>query len=380
MKVLANVPLSRYSGYGQDGIGLVQALVRAGVDVRLRPAHVDAPLPEDVCRVLMRPLEPPFDLALVHVDPGSMDVSNATRANSKLIVGWTMWEYTSVSNMDRSARKTLRRRTRHLDLLLCYDEVSRAALEPRVDCPVAVLQGGFDPALWKPQRRDWGSDRFGFCMVGALSPRKDPFVAIQAFQSLKDDPGVEFDGAELHLKTNVAGLHPAMAEHIPKMRVHYAVWPMDVLVKFYAANHVLLAPSRGEGKNVPALEFMSTGGTAIATNWGGHVQWMNPSYAYPLDYIERPVDEGHPDCLQARASVEHLRDLMLHTYRNRDEARAKGDLAASVIPEMCSWDAVVERLFMNIGGWCGDLGRSVQALAAACRPREVDREPVLRWV
>lgn len=186
------------------------------------------------------------------------------------------------------------------------------------------------------------------CMEGQLHQRKDPFVAIQAFQELKEELPEEFEPAELHLKTNITGLHPAIEEMIPKLRIHYDVWPHDVLQQFYAKQHVLLAPSRGEGKNLPALQFLSTGGTVIATNWGGHQQWLHPSYAYPLDYELRPVSGTYPDCLQARASKDHLKALMLHTFRNRNEAREKGRRGADMIPGICGWHPVMERLFANL--------------------------------
>lgn len=182
------------------------------------------------------------------------------------------------------------------------------------------------------------------CMVGQLHERKDPFAAIQAFQELKTELPEEFEQAELHLKNNLPTLHPAMENWIPKLRVHYAIWPQDILYKFYGKQHVLLAPSRGEGKNLPALEFQATGGAVIATNWGGHVGWLDPSFAYPLNYSMAPVDNGHPNCLQARADKDHLKELMLHVYRNRAEVKRKGELASSVISRSMNWDAVIERL------------------------------------
>lgn len=148
--------------------------------------------------------------------------------------------------------------------------------------------------------------------------------------------------------TNVTGLHPAMEQTVDRLRIHYDVWPHDVLSEFYRAQHCLLAPSRGEGKNMPALQFMSSGGVVIATNWGGHRQWLSPAYSYPLDYELRPVSPTTPNCLQARASKDHLKHLMLHVFRNRTEAREKGALAASTIPGFCGWRPVMERFFIQL--------------------------------
>ncbi len=343
LKVLVKTPLNPYSGYGNDGIGIVTALADAGLDVYLDPSFVAPPLPPAVANLLTKRLAAPFDLLIHHVDPAQLGLSPEAARAAPVSVGWSMWEYTSLDNLP--GRSTLRKRLRPYSLVLGYDTVTTEAFRRYVTGPQATLQGGFWPADWPHVQRDWHGDRFGFAMVGQLHQRKDPFVAIQAFKELKDEHPEEFEGAELHLKTNSPGLHMAMEQWVPKLRVHYSVWPADVLREFYANMHCLLAPSRGEGKNVPALEFLSTGGTVIATNWGGHTQWLSSAIGYPLNYTLQPIDGGKPNCHNARADKDHLKQLMLHVFRNRDEAKRKGDLGASVIPDMCSWHAVVRRLF-----------------------------------
>jgi glycosyltransferase involved in cell wall biosynthesis len=348
MKVLLQVALSPYSGYGLDGIGMARAFQRMGADVYLAPYSVQAPLPPEIAALLCKDPEAPFDLFVSHLDPSLIEVSDAIRRSAKLAVGWTMWEYTSFDNLP--GRKGMHRRIKNFDALLSYDSVTQGCFEPiiRDETKLLTLQGGFDPRPWQYIERDWHSDRFGFCMNGALSERKDPFVAIEAFRQLKEEHPVEFEPAELHLKTSIRTLHPGIEEVIPKVRIHYDIWPTDVLQQFYAAQHVLLAPSRGEGKNVPALEFQATGGAVIATNWGGHQQWLHPSYAYPLDYELHPVDPRHPNSLNARASVQHLKELMLHTFRNREEVKQKALLASHTIPKIASWDSVVHRLLLQL--------------------------------
>jgi glycosyltransferase involved in cell wall biosynthesis len=255
------------------------------------------------------------------------------------------------------------------DGVLAYDAVTATAFRAASPIPVAILQGGFDPTGWKQESRDWFGPRFGFCMLGQLHSRKDPFVAVQAFTAARGLDKDFADQAFLSLKTTAPGLHKSMEEAYPRVKIYREVWPKEMVRRFYADHHVLVAPSRGEGKNMPALEFMATGGAVIATGWGGHSQWLHPSYAYSLDYTLAPESPDFPKALQARASVEHLRDLMLHTFHHRSEVRDKADLAAEVIPRLCSWDSVVRRLFEStIKEFKG--GQQVADLAAACR-REV---------
>lgn len=367
MKVLLKTPASPYSGYGIDGIGLAQALMRMGLDVYLDPTHISPPLPPNVANLLTKRLQAPFDLLIHHIDPFQLGITPEARRAARVTVAWTMWEWSTLDNL--KGRSSLRRRLKDYDLVLGYDTVSAGALTEYAD-RVATLQGGFWPGDWPEQTRDWHGQRFGFCMTGALNQRKDPFVAIQAFKELKDEYPEEFDGAELHLKTNLPGLHSAMEQWVPKLRVHYDVWPTDVLRQFYAAQHVMLLPSRGEGKSVPALEFQSTGGVVIATNWGGPQQWLSSQYAYPLNYELVPESPTLPRCLNARADKDHLKHLMLHTYRNRAEAARKGALAARTIPAMCGWDAVMARLLTIVGE---KVPRGQHLAAEALRGKELIR-------
>lgn len=360
MKVLLRTPTSSYSGYGRDGIGLAQALTRWGADVYLQATHVDAPLPQDVANLLTKELVAPFDLYINHIDPSQLTCPDEVASQSGVSVAWTMWEYSNFRNASKVARKTLKKRLKNFDAFVGYSDVDPDCFRPYYKGPIFVQQGGFDPALWPEMSdRDWDCREFRFFMLGVLSERKDPFRAIEAFRLAKTmDP--EFDRwARLSLKTTAPGLHhkiedlfrqvdPETGVEYTSLRVFYDIWPTELIREFYRVQHVLLSPSRGEGKNVPALEFMSTGGTAIATNWAGHTQWLDPAYSFPLDYTLEPVDLEHRETLNARASVEHLAELMLQAFKDRAGTREKGRLAAQIIPQNHSWDAVVEKLFLKL--------------------------------
>lgn len=382
LKVLVKGPASQYTGYGSDTLGLVKALLNYGADVYLQPTHVDPPLPPEIAGLLTRTLEAPFDLCIHHTDPGQLELTESSRRASVVNVAWTMWEYSSLDNL--KSRRSLSKNLSQYDLVLGYDQISEGALAPYVERAQKVrksahpvlssLQGGYWSSLWKPVERDWTSPRFGFIMLGQLHDRKDPFLAFQAFQELKQEYPVEFEPATLSMKTNIKSLHPAMEIVVPKFRIFYDVWPMSTIKEFYAANHVLLAPSRGEGKNLPALEFMSTGGAVIATNWGGMSSWMSPQYAYPLEYTLRPIDGGHPECMQARASKDHLKALMLHAFRNRAEVKHKAEVASNVIPMSMDWSVVVQQLLRKVKDKIPGAGEKVYNKAMMCKPREETRQ------
>jgi glycosyltransferase involved in cell wall biosynthesis len=348
VKVLLRTPMSKFTGYGNDGIGLAQALVRYGADVYLQLTSVDAPLPEDVAALLTKEQRAPFDLYINHTDPMSLTLPDELRSVADVAVAWTMWEYTTYDNMSYGPRRSLRKRLKPFDAFMGYSPIDRDCVQPYYKGPVLIHQGGFDPEPWPVMERDWNSENFHFFMIGVLSPRKAPFAAVQAFAELQREHDDFRKYARLSLKTTAPGLHSGIQDAFPGVRIFYDVWPQDMVREFYRAQHVLLAPSRGEGKNMPALEFMSTGGVVIATNWAGHTQWLNPDYSYALDYTLEPQDIYKPTALNATVSIEDLKAKMLHVFRNRAEARNKGEIASRLIPQMSSWDAVVERMFLKL--------------------------------
>lgn len=354
LKCLVSVPLNPYSGYGNDGIGIVRALNDMGADVYLDPTLATPPLPQDIANLFTKSLVAPFDLNIHHVDPGNLELTPEKRRAADITVAWSMWEYSTFDNLKE--KRTLRKRLKDYDAVLGYDQVTaecfrpylRKATKKNPGQALGVLQGGYQPGRWPTCERDWFSEHFGFIMVGDCGDRKDPFVAIQAFEELKEEHPEEMAAVTLSIKSSRAVLHPLMEEWLPGLKIYNSIWSEETLAQFYANNHVLLAPSRGEGKNMPALEFQSTGGAVIATNWGGHQQWLNPEYSYPLDYALAPVNPQYENCLNARASKDHLKQLMLYTLRNRGEVKRKAELASQVIPALCSWDSVIDRLFRKL--------------------------------
>lgn len=352
MKVLVKVPLSPFGGYGRDGIEMITAMINRGWDVYINPTMVQAPLPEHIAALFTKPLQAPFDLYIQHVDPMQLECSDEAARSSDVAIGWTMWEYTGMKGvMPEKKRKTLKKRLKKFDALVGYSDIDVDAFKKYYpEEQIIVQQGGFDAEAWPvAQNRDWSDEKIRFIQHGVLSQRKDPFRLIRAFAELSRENEAFAQGAALALHTTAPGLHSKMEEVYTNLRVFYEVWPTEMVYSFYESAHVLVAPSRGEGKNLPALEFMSTGGTVIATDFSGHQQWLDPSYAFPLECtIEPAVNDPKTDAMNARADVEHLKELLLYCFENRDEVRRKGELASRIIPVNHSWDKVLDKLMLKL--------------------------------
>jgi glycosyltransferase involved in cell wall biosynthesis len=352
-RILFKTALTPFTGYGNDGLGLAVALGNAGFDVTLSPTNVEPPLPAPVAALLTRPIEPPYDLLLNHADPESLGLSEGEKRSAYKTMAWTMWEFRSMGEQfdapfgPEGYHKDLRERLATYDVLGVYDEVSREALMPYVseDTEVIKLQGGYWSEAWRadPRDRNW-EGTFRFCMHGQLHQRKNPFAAIEAFNKLKKEHGDDFD-AELHLKTTIRVLHPSMEQAYPGVKIWYETWSEKQLKEFYQRCHCLLAPSWGEGKNLPALQAQSTGLPVIATNVGGHAEWMDDDWSYDANF---DWGEHVPGIQSARVDVGHLASQMWRVYTNREEARRKGALAARVIPPQLDWSKVVERLRIQL--------------------------------
>jgi len=398
LKVLLKSPFSQYSGYGTDGFGLARALHRWGCDVYVQPTWLDVPVPRDLFPLFTKELRAPFDLLINHWDPEHLSITPEARQCARVAVGWTMWEFAGgpgkpradggprpVSGLVPHCRglTTLRGRLKWFDLVLGYDPVSLAAIEPYMPPKVhyGILQGGYDSGDWKPVERDWFGERFGFAMHGSLNRRKAPWTAIQAFNELKFEKGDEFAGATLALHTSMPDtLFPELNGPFEqqKIRVFVEAFDKPTLDQFYASAHCLLAPSWGEGKNLPALEFQTTGGVVAATNFGGHTMWLNGDYAYPLDYALVPTIPAKPWAAHhAEVSIEEMKRVIWHVFTNRAEAKRKAEMASRMIPQMCDWRVVVEDLFRRIGDVVTGPGPEVAAVAFGCR-REAEEEPG-RW-
>jgi glycosyltransferase involved in cell wall biosynthesis len=180
-------------------------------------------------------------------------------------------------------------------------------------------------------------------MLGQLSARKNAWATIDAWGKLKRTYP-EFASAELHLKSNNAHIHPSLEHVIPQLRVYNTSWPTETVREFYGAMHCLVSPSRGEGNLLPGLEFITSGGAFIGTNWGGIAGWLTPEIGYPLDYTLTQVQDSPPGVRWANVATDHLAETMLHVFRNREEARQKALVGSKLLPKTKSWDTYVARM------------------------------------
>lgn len=337
--VLLKVPMAANTGYGNDGFALARAFHEVGVDVRLQPTAVVPPVPMGAAMLLVKALDADFDLMIHHVDPDNLGLEPHEHRIPGKKIAWSMWEFTNYPD------DTLAERLDGYDLFLAYDEVSAEAFAPHCEkagVPLKILQGGVWAEDWQhdPRERDWtGPFRFG--MVGQLHQRKNPFAAIEAFREVHE----EYPHAELHLKTSVRTLHPAIQETNPGIFIHYEIWSQQRLKEFYKSLHCYVAPSWGEGKNLPALESQLMGIPAIYSDFGGHRQWGSSETGWP---VSGTIAEHLPGYPSFRVDHDSLVAAMKEAIANPSRTRMKGAQAAGLVAAQSDWVNVVKRLLVIV--------------------------------
>ena len=356
MRVLVRAPFNRYSGYGNDGVDIVRWLDRVGVDVYPWPINFMPGVPEDFAKLLTKKprrgsdaydvtltFAPPFDIRVSERSSKMIRQPGLPKNIARVHVGWSMWEQTKLTRDHMRGHGVGRSPWKHLTWMYATSQVSISAFmhyEPRVE--YRLLPCGIDGDLY-PFAKRGVSGPTRFCMVGELHVRKDPYLAIEAFHQLKREKGADFD-AELHLKTTVRGLPKQLESVVDGLYVHDDWWTYERLIRWMQDMHCYVGPSRGEGNLKPPMEFMATGGTVIVTNWSGPENWLHRDVGYPLNYRLGPVHPGEEDGpMEAKADLDHLKQLMWHVHTNRVEASRKGMLAAEWIRKVASWERIVRR-------------------------------------
>lgn len=354
MRLVLRAGFDRYSGYGNDAVDLAVNLAKAGVDVVPWPLSLLPGLPAAFTRLLEKDPRGPKDVVLTFAPPYDVKPWEVARGATKL-VGYSMWERTPIRPADLAAHDWPAdvaaggRAWEGLDLMVVTCPMNVEAFRGvDTEVPIQVVPCGIEPGDWPepPHRRD--RDRpLQFLMVGMLNGRKDPFALLDVWRDLKATvPG--FD-ARLHLHTLAPGLHPALVDtYGPDLTLSQRPLDRDGMVGMYHAADVMISVSRGEGNNKPAMEFMATGGTVMATDWGGHQNWLHRDVAYPLPGTLHQVDDPALDAQEFRVDPDALRATILHAWQHRDEVARKQALAGAWIRQTHAWPVVVDRLIRHL--------------------------------
>lgn len=341
LRVHIQVPLD-FSGYGQDGKGILRTFTKMGSYVTCQPFKVQTPLTDDIAQILTHQPDLPFDLFINHLNPDALAIPDEVKDVAYKKIAWTMWEW---DKFPEEYAEEIRKHLNDYDLVLGYDDISVTALKSTgTTTRVEKLQGGYDPDLWLDSgdelpERDWFAEEFVFVIAGELTPRKNPYVLLRALKSLYEE-GYKF---KLIMKNKFDfHLPPRIAEAYPFLELHSGeVWPQERIKKMYESAHCYVAPSQGEGKNLPPIEAGTTGCAMILSDIAGHREWARSEFATFVGGAWSTYDNG---CGCLNVNEEELKEACRDMMDNRMKAEQMGRMAHQILPASVSWDSVIRKL------------------------------------
>lgn len=238
-----------------------------------------------------------------------------------------------------------------------------------------VLPHGFHPEIYNPNIqaatiKGVPDDKFKFLTVAISHWRKGYDLLLRAYVE-------EFKGDDSVVLIMKVGTDPLESKKVPcqvdvqkliaELKTKYKYkWPeirmistrLDNLAKLYNAADVMVLPTRTECFSLTPLEASACKLPVITTNYGGHLDFLNESNSYLIDYKMRKAPrEGQywtfePNAELAEPDLEHLKHLMRTVKNNYVEAKEKAELAYQVAQNY-TWEKVVEDLLVMIKarGW-----------------------------
>jgi len=280
-------------------------------------------------------------------------------------VGYTMTEYNKVSSVWREQFK-------QLDFLFVP---SQGALDvfrnAGINTPAFVIHEGYNPDdhyyFERPQR-----DVFTFLLLGYLDERKNWMDIVRAFTS-------EF-GSREPVRLLLKNSNPLFGYKMPidpRIKVINHFLSTEQLQRLYEISDCLVFTTRGEGFGLPPLEAMATGLPVILTKWLGSAEYCNDHYNYSIDpiAIDYPVEiKGEDPGYMARLDVREIMYWMRYIYENREEAAAKGKLAAEWMRTAWTWDHAATKMLIALK----EIDKNwISNCDFACRMDYVDTGPYL---
>ena len=114
--------------------------------------------------------------------------------------------------------------------------------------------------------------------------------------------------------------------------------------------NALVSATRGEGFGLPILEAAASSLPIIATNWSGHLDFLDLGFFIKLDYELKEIDKRKidnnifiPDAKWAEVSEKDFKKNVRNFYKNRKGIQAKSNKLATKVKQNFSFSAISEQ-------------------------------------
>lgn len=313
---------SVYTGYGNVLIELAIELDRR-LPVGVWLHDVTMGLPREFTVILEREIPVGYEIYLEITSP----MQCAGKMTKAFTVLYTMWEQTKfLNNCHLPEMKSY-------DLIITPSFLSAEVIKSYLpNALVEVVPLGIDVNRFRYQKRSLKGP-IKFCTFGYMSKRKGVDIAIDAFREVSSK-------RNCYLDIHTTGITlPDEWYEMPKVNIITIPLSRKGVIQWYYDHDVFLATSRGEGFNLPAVEFLSTGGSVIGAPFGGHAMWMGKDFCYPVSFVMTKVTKKAPWQSEkhmfidelfldgtsewAEPNLQEIIDSMIRCIDDRDELALK---------------------------------------------------------
>jgi glycosyltransferase involved in cell wall biosynthesis len=323
-----NYKYLKIDGYGRFGIRFVQALRRAGVEVK--PWLIDMlDLPAELQRMAGLDFS---RLSIFLMPPHHLTASIPGRAWN-----FTMYECMKLpASWAEYANRTER-------VIVPSQWLVEVCQDNGITRPVHVVPGGISPDEF-PIFSTYAEDRpFTFMCLGDRGSRKGFDVTWNAFyKAFGDNKDVRL----------VVKCRPGSLDHIDLSNSdpRVSIWSADIehMADVYAQADCYVFPTKGEGYGMPPREAAACGLPVITTRWSGTADDID-CWAIPINNFKLEPSMLDSKGLWAYPDPEEVAAHMKWVYEHREEARTKGRAAALWLREHATWDHAAQKMIELFG-------------------------------
>lgn len=197
---------------------------------------------------------------------------------------------------------------------------------------------------------------FLFASVCIANIRKGTDVLLNAFLSefsVEEDVGLLIRAGVPEVISSINQWIADNRRRCAKVLLYSEGLHEDCILPFYSAADAYVVASRGEGFGLTYLEALALGIPVIATNWGGHLDFLcdKNSYLVAAEHAKAVPNsydvEGQP-LMWAEPDPCALRSALRHVYLHHDEARARAKVGQSQVLNQWTWERAAQTALQHL--------------------------------